>query len=110
MRRQETAAERILWQALRHRGLADLKFRRQHPLGRYILDFYCHPIRLAVELDGMHHFNPKRRVYNANRTRYLESTGIRVIRFSNAKVLNDLPGVLRKILSGAPLPRGEGQG
>jgi very-short-patch-repair endonuclease len=65
---------------------------------------------LTVELDGMHHFSPEQRAYDAIRTRYLQSAGIRVVRFSNAKVLNDLPGVLRKILSETPLPRGEGQG
>lgn len=110
MRRRETAPERILWQALRHRGLAGLKFRRQHPFGRYILDFYCRSIRLAVELDGMHHFSPEQRMYDALRTLYLESSGIRVIRFANARVLMDLPGVLQNILMATPLPRGEGQG
>jgi very-short-patch-repair endonuclease len=110
MRRHETAAERMLWQALRHRGLAGLKFRRQHPIDRYILDFYCHERQLAVELDGFHHFNPERRAYDSVRTLYLEGAGIRVIRFTNAQITSDLLGALQHILLLSPLPRGEGQG
>lgn len=110
LRKRETPAEKRLWQALRNRGLADLKFRRQYPAGRYILDFYCHERQLAVELNGFHHFNPARRAYDLVRTRYLEGAGIRIIRFTNTQVNSDLPRVLRRILLLSPLPRGEGQG
>jgi len=110
LRKRETPAEKLLWWALRNRNLADLKFRRQHPIDRYILDFYCHEWQLAIELDGLHHFSPERRAYDAVRTRYLEGAGIRIIRFTNTQVNMDLPRVLQRILLFSPLPRGEGQG
>jgi very-short-patch-repair endonuclease len=94
MRGEATAAEDVLWKALRNRALG-FKFRRQHPAGRFILDFWCADRRLAIELDGpIHDLQTER---DAERTAVLEAHGYRVIRFRNEEVLHDLPGVLLRI-------------
>jgi very-short-patch-repair endonuclease len=94
MRRDGTPAEEVLWQALRNRGLG-VKFRRQHPVGRFILDFWCADHRVVVELDGGIHDRQQER--DAERTAVLASFGYRVIRFRNEEILDDLPGVLRRL-------------
>jgi very-short-patch-repair endonuclease len=97
LRRSMTPAEQVLWQALRNKQLCDIKFRRQHPLGRTILDFCAPSIRLVIEVDGeIHRYQ---QVEDAARTRNLEEYGYRVIRFTNEEVIGDLIGVLRKIES-----------
>ena len=113
-----TDAERRLWAALRNRRLADLKFRRQVPLGRYVLDFYCEDARLAVEVDGSQH--AQRVAYDEARTLWLASKRIRTVRVWNNDVIQNLAGVLEIIASAAdaaphpladarrPLPQGEG--
>ncbi len=88
-----TDAERMLWKALRNRQLDGLKFRRQHPIGPYVLDFLCEERRFAVELDGGHHTVES----DAVRTAWLFDHGIRIIRFWNNDVLTNLPGVLETI-------------
>jgi very-short-patch-repair endonuclease len=103
-----TAAERVLWDALRDQRLGGLKFRRQHTAGQYYLDFYCPSRLLAVEVDGDVH--DEQVEYDANRTAYHNSIGIRVIRFHNEQVLNHLNAVLEEIALAAlnpppPLPR-----
>jgi 5-methyltetrahydrofolate--homocysteine methyltransferase len=97
LRRQETSAEDVLWRALRGRRLAGLKFRRQHPAGKLVLDFACPDHRLAIEVDGSVHDDLIER--DAARTRLLNEMGYRVIRFRNDEVLNRLPDVLRRILN-----------
>jgi very-short-patch-repair endonuclease len=104
LRRTMTDAERKLWLSLRGRQLDGAKFRRQHPLGRYVLDFYCEESRLVVGVDGGHH-TPER---DAVRTEWLEAHGCRVIRFGNLEVLQQLPAVLEAIslaLAASPHPR-----
>jgi very-short-patch-repair endonuclease len=89
--------ERILWRRLRDRRLAGAHFRRQHPLGPYIVDFFCAPARLAVELDGVTH--DEQAGYDERRTRWLEQNhGCRVLRFSNQDVMRHLEAVLETIL------------
>ncbi len=88
-----TDAERKLWSALRDRQIDGLKFRRQHPIGPYVLDFLCEERRLAVELDGGQHTAEK----DAARTAWLADHGVRVIRFWNNDVLTNLPGVVEMI-------------
>ena len=95
LRGQLTPAETKLWDALRRRQLAGLKFRCQHPVGQFILDFYCPAKKLAVEVDGAIH--DQQSEYDAARTAHLEQFGYRVIRFSNAEVMNDLQSVLDRI-------------
>jgi very-short-patch-repair endonuclease len=109
-----TPTERVLWQRLRNRQLSGLKFRRQHPLGPFIADFYCAAHRLVVEIDGdIHDLQPER---DAARTEQFEKYGYRVIRFRNEQVLNDIESVLAAIQAAClPSPRvgrgagGEGQ-
>ena len=98
LRREATDAERLLWSLLRNRQFLGLKFRRQHPLGGYILDFYCHEARLGVELDGGQHAEPEQAAYDAQRTRDLEGFGVRVVRFWNHEVLKEPEAVLGAIM------------
>jgi len=110
MRRTPTPAEAVLWRALRG-GALGVRFRRQHPVGRIILDFYCPAARLVIEVDGDYHdLQPER---DAARTEVLEAFDIRVIRFRNEEVLHDLPRVLDTILAATsvlPLSRSLGEG
>ncbi len=95
LRQQMTPAEKALWQRLRAKRLNGLKFRRQHPLGPFIADFYCAAHRLAVEIDGgIHDLQAER---DQARTEQFEAYGYRVIRFSNAQVEQDIETVLAEI-------------
>jgi very-short-patch-repair endonuclease len=98
-RRVPTPMEIKLWEALRDRRLEGLKFRRQHPLSRFILDAFCVEHQLEVEIDGLGHLEPVQAAYDQARSEYLQSVGIRVLRFSNAAVREDLEGVLATILA-----------
>lgn len=97
LRQSQTSAEEMLWECLRDRRLAGAKFRRQHPLGRYIADFYCHEGRLVVELQGGIHSLEDQRQYDAIRQEIIQQQGIKVITFSNHDVEQNLEGVLQKI-------------
>ena len=94
LRRDQTSAEDLLWKLLRNRQLFGIKFRRQHPVQPYVLDFYCEAAKLAVELDGGQHNADSGRRYDERRTRFLAAQGIRVIRFWNTDVLQETEGVL----------------
>ena len=102
LRSQATKAEEILWRRLRGSRFDDAKFRRQVPFDRFVVDFYCHAAKLAIELDGKQHewFAD----YDAERTRILETRGISVIRFANAEVEGDLDFVLERIRAALRLP------
>jgi len=97
LRRQQTDAEQLLWQVLRRRNFMGFKFRRQHPLGGYILDFYCHAAQLAIELDGGGHNSDAQKQYDEERTKVISGAGIKVARFWNHDVLNSLDVVLEEI-------------
>lgn len=97
-----TLAEQVLWKALRGRALLGLKFRRQHPVGPYILDFFCPAARLVAEVDGDVH--DEQIAYDAARTLHLNAYGYRVVRFRNEEVLSDLPAVLNTIAHAASQP------
>src|SRR5688572_4594290 len=97
LRNNPTPAEELLWERLRRKQLLGKKFRRQFSVGRYIVDFYCVECSLAVELDGARHFEPKQKEYDAERTAYLESVGVRVLRFENQLLFQDLDLVLEAI-------------
>ncbi|NMB67247.1 MAG: DUF559 domain-containing protein [Chloroflexi bacterium] len=115
LRKNQTSAEGLLWSLLRDRQLNGLKFRRQHPLGGYILDFYCHEERLAVELDGSGHLEAGQARHDEQRTRDLAALGVRVIRMWNHEVLSNPQGALLAILDAVenphpgPHPGGEGR-
>ena len=94
-----TAAETILWQALRDRGVG-AKFRRQVPIGPYIADFVCVDAQLIVELDGATHEYDGRRIYDADRDAWLEAQGWRVVRFPNDLVIGGTDIVIARISRG----------
>jgi very-short-patch-repair endonuclease len=96
LRRDSTDVERLLWGSLRSRRFEEYKFRRQHPIGRYVVDFICPSQRLIIELDGGQH--ALLQGSDAARTAYLQKQGYRVIRFWNNEVLENLEGVLTMIL------------
>jgi very-short-patch-repair endonuclease len=96
MRREPTRAEKVLWRALRT-SLPGISFRRQHPIGPYIVDFACLNAKVIVELDGDVHAVPDQIEQDAVRQAYLSARGFRVIRYANTQVLNNLSGVLHDI-------------
>ncbi len=98
LRNEATPAERELWNVLRQSNLGGFKFRRQHSVGRYIVDFYCPLERLAVELDGDSHFTEEAIEYDRERTAFLNSLNIRVLRFLNTDVHENLEAVCERIL------------
>ncbi len=83
-----------MWQALRRRGLAGLRFRRQHPIGPYVHDFYCDELRLAVEIDGQSHEHADCVVHDQRRTDWLNRQGVQVVRLAARDVLADMDGAL----------------
>jgi len=91
MRREPTFPEALLWSRLRGGKFGGLRFRRQHPVGPFIVDFYCAATKLAIELDGLSH--EEREKYDESRTRFLEAAGLRVIRFTDDEVLQNLENV-----------------
>jgi very-short-patch-repair endonuclease len=96
LRNEATEAERVLWERLRQRQLLGYKFRRQHPIGRYIVDFVCIDKRLIIEVDGSQHFGQQG--YDEKRTRWLESQGYQVLRFLNNEVLAETESVIESII------------
>ena len=102
LRRRPTQSEEILWARIRGQRFHGAKFRRQVPFDRYVADFYCHAAKLVVELDGKPHewFAD----YDAGRTAVIETFGVRVLRFTNLEVCNDLDVVLARILAALRLP------
>ncbi len=97
LRKDSTAPERILWRLLRDRQLSGYKFRRQHGLGPYIVDFYCPKFKLVVEIDGDSHFTPNAQAYDARRSAYFRLFGMDVIRFTNAEVGENPTAVVEAI-------------
>ncbi len=105
-----TPAEKELWKILRNRSLGGYKFRRQHPVREFVVDFFCFEKELAIELDGDIHLEDEVKERDSNRTAELERLGIKVIRFTNDEVLNNLDEVKTKIINTliSPSPPGEG--
>lgn len=97
LRQVSTEVEKLLWQKLRARQLGGAKFRRQTPIGPYIVDFVSFEHKLVVEIDGGQHNSPKGRQLDLKRTAWLEAQGFRVFRFWNNQVLTNLEGVLESI-------------
>ena len=95
LRQQPTEAEAKLWHRLRRKQLDGYRFRRQAPIGRYIVDFFCPDAKLIVELDGGQH--AAQRDYDDRRTNWLESCGYKVLRFWNNDVFENIEGVLGEI-------------
>jgi very-short-patch-repair endonuclease len=97
LRRSLTPAEALLWKNLQRSRIEGRKFRRQHSVSKYVLDFYCAECRVGVELDGDGHFHSWSSARDAERTAYLGSLNIRVLRFENRMVFEDLEAVLETI-------------
>ena len=97
LRKNMTNAEKVLWQKLRLKQLNGYKFRRQCPIGSYIVDFVCFDKKLIIELDGSQHADQV--VYDLKRTQWLESQGFEVLRFWNNQVLNEIESVMNLILN-----------
>ena len=98
LRNNSTPAEKLLWSRLQRSNLGGYKFRRQHSVGSYILDFYCPAVRLAIELDGDSHFSDAAMEYDRERTAYLNALQIKVLRFLNTEVYADPEVVCERIL------------
>lgn len=97
MRKNPTEAEELLWTKLRGRKLNQLKFRRQQPLKGFILDFYCESLRLGIEVDGEIHLKTEQAEFDKQRTEFLAEFGIKIIRFTNDQILNEIQEVLKEI-------------
>ncbi|MDP2913153.1 MAG: endonuclease domain-containing protein [Candidatus Omnitrophota bacterium] len=93
LRENQTDSERKLWSILRNRQLYGVKFRRQFPFGRYIIDFYSPEHKFGIEADGGQHYDAKSVTQDEARTKTLAKYGIRIMRFSDSDVLNDIEGV-----------------
>jgi very-short-patch-repair endonuclease len=116
LRRDMTDAERTIWYELRAHRFLGASFRRQTPIGPYIVDFVCHAAKLIIELDGGQHFEAEHMARDARRDAYLSALGFRIHRFNNLDVMTNKSGVLETIaaaLGKAPsltLPRKRGRG
>lgn len=97
LRKRQTKSEEVFWDVLRNRKFKFLKFRRQHVIDGFVVDFYCHKLKLAIELDGSIHL--KQKDYDQFRQFLIEAKGINVIRFKNEEILNNLPKVLSQLES-----------
>jgi len=108
LRRTMTDVERKLWNVLRSRQLESYKFRRQHPIGPYVVDFFCEQLGLAIELDGDQHGDPSNIRKDDARTAWLNAQGVRVIRFWNEDIRGDINPALDLVLEALhapPLPQ-----
>ena len=98
LRKLETEAEKILWSKLSKNQILGLHFRRQHPINRFIADFYCAKIKLVIEVDGSIHDIPENQDYDIARSEILYEFGITVIRFSNEQILKDFENTINEII------------
>ncbi|MEO5979869.1 MAG: endonuclease domain-containing protein [Chryseolinea sp.] len=96
-RKPMTPAERKLWNCLKNRKLNGSKFRRQHPIADYIVDFFCLESKLAIEIDGLYHNDPQQLKYDQDRSVVLTEFGIRTVRFTNTEIDEHLDKVLDQI-------------
>jgi very-short-patch-repair endonuclease len=98
LRKNETIAEKLLWERLNKNQVLRLRFRRQHPLKYFIADFYCHKVKLVIELDGGIHNAPKQFEYDQNRDYEMNELGLTILRFKNEEVLENIEIVVAKII------------
>lgn len=99
LRKKLTPAEATLWKSLQKKQLEGRKFRRQHSIQNFIVDFYCPSEKLVIELDGAVHLDFAQQNYDLERTEILENLGLKVIRFENRLVFENLPEVLEEVIS-----------
>ena len=96
LRKNPTYAEKILWHAIRRKQLG-VEFHRQIPIHQFIVDFYCHELKLAIEVDGVSHNEPGIKIHDAKRQSKLESLGVRFLRFEDDEILGNVETVVSKI-------------
>ncbi len=96
LRKNMTEAEKIIWERLCKNQL-DVRIRRQHPIFNFIADYYCHELKLVIEIDGGIHLSKENREYDINRDTTLNEFGIQIIRFTNDQVINNIDGIIREI-------------
>ncbi|HNX66142.1 MAG TPA: endonuclease domain-containing protein [Bacteroidales bacterium] len=99
LRKDQTEAEKIIWQSLRRRQIEGLRFRRQHPINNFVADFYCHEAKLVIEIDGGVHDDPEQKEKDLARQQIINDFGIKVLRFKNEEIFNDIESVIIKIKS-----------
>jgi very-short-patch-repair endonuclease len=99
LRNNMTAAEKIVWEKLKNRNIFKARFRRQHPIGSFIVDFYCHEYKLAIEIDGEIHLKNEIIEYDDGRSHDIEKYGIKILRFTNNEVFTDLKKIIEEILN-----------
>ena len=97
LRKKQTPQEEKLWNILRNRQILDFKFKRQYPIGNFIVDFVCREIKLVIEIDGGQHNTQKGILYDKERSEYLQSVGYKVLRFWNNEIDDNIEGVYQKI-------------
>ncbi|WP_315056604.1 endonuclease domain-containing protein [Chryseobacterium indoltheticum] len=97
LRNNETKAEKILWENLRRNQLKGHKFGRQHPISLFIADFYCHQLKLIIEVDGEYHNAPEQIKIDDERTQVLQDNGMKIIRFTNCEIENNIGKVITQI-------------
>jgi very-short-patch-repair endonuclease len=102
LRKNAPEPERKLWKYLRYKQLKGYRFRRQYSVGRYVVDFYCAELKLAIEIDGDSHYTNDAQQYDAIRTKYLHECDVEVLRFTNTDVMKSIDGVLEVIASHLP--------
>ncbi|MDD2908280.1 MAG: DUF559 domain-containing protein [Candidatus Gracilibacteria bacterium] len=110
LRKNGTKSEEILWEILRNNQLGGLKFRRQHPIGRYIADFFCYELGLVIELDGSIHENLARKEYDEIRNDFMNNGNYKILRIKNDEILNKTESTINKILKYTILPSLSGRG
>lgn len=98
LRNSMPRAEIFLWARLKNKQIMGYKFRRQHSLGYYVLDFYCPKLKLAIEVDGDSHFTEEAKKYDLRRENYIKSFGIRFLRVTNLDVYNNMDGIIEEIM------------
>lgn len=106
LRQRSTKAERMLWQNLRNRSFEGFKFRRQHSVGPFVLDFYCSELKLAIEIDGYSHDSEEAKKYDAERQKIIEGYGVRFLRIRDEEIhehiekeLDRITAEIRKLVS-----------
>jgi very-short-patch-repair endonuclease len=97
LRGRMTQAEILLWDQLKNNQFKGYKFRRQHPIHQFVVDFYCHELNLIIEIDGKYHESEEQKSKDINRSELLAFQGLREIRFTNEEIINTLDFVLKKL-------------
>ena len=96
LRKRETKAEKVLWDFLSNHKL-EVKFRRQHPINQFIVDFYCHELKLVIEVDGQIHQKKENREYDQMRDQHLKGFGLKILRFRNFEILENTEHAIKSI-------------